>query len=69
VRAEGTVAVIKTIQNNTSGVFTTSLPVGSYELEAVTENNAIFPRCEKIVVAVTADKTNIADISCDTGIR
>lgn len=69
VRAEGTVAVIKTIQSNASGAFSTSLPIGSYELEAVTENNAIFPHCGKIVVAVTVDKTTTSDISCDTGIR
>jgi hypothetical protein len=69
VRVEGTVAVIKTIQSNASGAFSASLPIGSYELEAVTENNAIFPRCGKIVAAVTADKTITADISCDTGIR
>ncbi len=69
IRAEGAVAVIKTIQSNSSGAFSASLPIGSYELEAVTPNNAIFPRCEKTIVAVKADKTTTANISCDTGIR
>lgn len=69
IRVEGTSAVIKTIQSNISGAFTVSLPVGSYELEAVTENNAIFPRCEKTLAVVKADKTTTTDISCDTGIR
>ena len=69
IRAEGSAAVIKTIQSNTSGVFTTSLLIGSYELEAVTQNNATYPRCEKTLVTVKADKTTTANISCDTGIR
>ncbi len=69
IRVEGTTAVIKTIQSSISGAFTVSLPVGSYELEAVTENNATFPRCEKTLVVVKADKTTTANISCDTGIR
>lgn len=69
VRTEGTTAVIKTIQSSISGAFTVSLPVGSYELEAVTENNATFPRCERTLAIVKADKTTIVNISCDTGIR
>ncbi len=69
IRAEGTTAVIKTIQSNISGAFTVSLPIGSYELEAVTENNATFPRCEKTIAVVKADKTTTTNISCDTGIR
>ena len=69
IRAEGTTAVIKTIQSSISGAFTVSLPIGSYELEAVTENNATFPRCEKTLAEVKADKTTTANISCDTGIR
>lgn len=69
IKAEGTVAVIKTIQSNASGTFTTTLPAGSYELQTIIKNNAIFPRCEKTIVAVVADKTTTSSISCDTGIR
>lgn len=69
IRAEGTATVIKTIQSNTAGAFTTSLPSGSYELEAVTANGGKFPRCEKIMVVVKDSKTTTASISCDTGIR
>lgn len=69
IRVAGTAVVIKTIQSNTSGAFSTSLPLGSYELEAITETNATYPRCEKTLVTVKADKTINANISCDTGIR
>jgi hypothetical protein len=66
---EGTKNALKTIESNSKGIFTVSLPVGSYELSAINAPDAIFPSCGKIIVAVTADKTTTADISCDTGIR
>lgn len=69
IRAAGTAVTIRTIQSNSSGAFSVSLPVGSYELEAVIENNAIFPRCEKLLAVVKANKTTTTNISCDTGIR
>lgn len=69
IREEGKTTVIKTIQSNNLGVFATDLPVGSYELDAITADGSILPRCAKYMVLVTLGKNTVANISCDTGIR
>ncbi len=69
IREKGESTIIKTIQSDNSGAFATSLPVGSYELDALTVNNATFPRCTTALVVVKAGQNTVEDISCDTGIR
>lgn len=69
VREKGKTAVIKTIQSNNLGIFSIDLPVGSYELEALTADGSLLPRCAKETVLVTSGKNTVTDISCDTGIR
>lgn len=69
IREEGKTTVVKTIQSNNLGVFATDLPVGSYELDAITADGSILPRCAKRTVLVKSGKNTVADISCDTGIR
>ena len=69
IREEGKQTILKTIQSNNLGVFQTNLPAGSYELDAITANGSILPRCNKITVQVKSSQTTTADISCDTGIR
>ncbi|MFZ2253318.1 MAG: hypothetical protein WAW13_04085 [Minisyncoccia bacterium] len=69
IREEGKTTVVKTIQSNNLGVFATDLPVGSYELDAITADGSILPRCAKHTVLVTLGKNTVANISCDTGIR
>ena len=69
IREEGKTTVVKTIQSNNLGIFTTDLPVGSYELDAITADGSILPRCTKQTVLVKSGKNTVADISCDTGIR
>ncbi len=69
IREEGKQTVIKTIQSNNGGAFSTDLLAGSYELDAITANGSAFPNCSKVIVLVKADKTSVANISCDTGIR
>jgi len=69
IKEEGKQTTIKTIQSNNLGVFKTNLPVGSYELDVITANGSILPRCNKITVQVKSSQTTTADISCDTGIR
>lgn len=65
----GSKNAFKTVASDTSGVFSISLPVGSYDLSVINAPDAIFPRCEKVTATVTSEKMTIADISCDTGIR
>jgi predicted deacylase len=69
IKEEGKQAILKTIQSNNSGIFETNLPVGFYELDAITSNGSILPRCNKVTVLVKSGQTTTADISCDTGIR
>jgi hypothetical protein len=69
IREKGKTAVMKTIQSNNLGIFSVDLPAGSYELEALTADGSILPRCAKETVLVTSSKNTVADISCDTGIR
>ena len=69
IREEGKQAIIKTIQSNNLGIFETDLPIGSYELDAITTNDSTLPRCNKVTVLVKSGQTTTEDISCDTGIR
>ncbi len=69
IREKGETEVIKTIQSNNSGTYSTELPVGQYELETLTVNNTTLPRCSVELVQVSAGKNTVQDISCDTGIR
>jgi hypothetical protein len=69
IREEGKSAVVKTIQSDNAGAFSVALVEGSYELDAITASGSPFPSCSKVIVLVKADKTSVADISCDTGIR
>jgi hypothetical protein len=69
IRVEGKQAVVKTIQSDNGGAYSIDLLAGSYELHAITASGSLFPRCPKVIVLVKADKTSVADISCDTGIR
>ncbi len=69
IRETGESTIIKTIESDNSGMFATDLPVGSYELDALTVNNATLPRCTMEVVQVRANQNTARDISCDTGIR
>jgi len=69
IREEGKQTVVKTIQSDNGGAFSTDLLAGSYELDAITANGSNFPSCPKVIVLVKADKTSVANISCDTGIR
>ncbi len=69
IREKGESAIIKTIQSDNSGAFTTSISPGSYELDALTVNNATLPRCTTEILQVVAGKNSVQDISCDTGIR
>lgn len=69
IREMGKSSIIKTIQSDNSGAFGTDLPVGSYELDALTVNNVNLPRCTKETVLVKAGQNSVQNISCDTGIR
>ncbi len=69
IREEGKQKIVKTIQSESSGAFSTNLSPGLYELEAVTANGAILPKCTKMIVLVKPAENSIINISCDTGIR
>lgn len=69
IREAGKEVVVKTIQSNNLGEFDAKLPVGTYELRALTVGGALLPRCSAETVIVTSDKNTSQDISCDTGIR
>lgn len=61
--------VIKIVQSDNMGTFTTDLPVGTYVLHALTVNNAPMPSCAPVNVTVKSGQVSTQDIPCDTGIR
>jgi hypothetical protein len=67
----GSTAVLQSTQSGTDGVFTFSIPPGSYTLQAgsASGGGSYFPRCASVPVSVTADETVRVTIHCDTGIR
>lgn len=69
IRKEGAQTVLKTIESNKDGYFSTTIDPGSYELSATNSNGSILPRCEKVVTVAKANQSTTSDISCDTGIR
>ncbi len=69
IREEGKQTIIKTIQSDNLGAFTVDLPVGTYELDALTVDNAPMPQCALETVTVKSGQNSVQDISCDTGIR
>jgi len=69
IKEVGESAVIKTVQSDNMGAFTTDLPVGTYVLHALTVNNAPMPSCAPVNVTVKSGQVSTQDIPCDTGIR
>lgn len=67
IKKEGSELTVKTIQSDSSGVFKTTLPEGTYVLHAT--GGQVFPRCNYATVIIETGQTTNADISCDTGIR
>jgi hypothetical protein len=58
----------KTVQTDSDGVFSATLPLGAYRLRA--QSRTPLPRCEEATAAITADApTTTVSISCDSGIR
>ncbi len=62
-------AAYMTISSDASGMFTTSLDLGSYTLQAQSANNSYYPHCSPVQVSVSAGQSQNVTINCDTGIR
>lgn len=60
-------APVATVETNSQGIYTISLPVGEYGLQPIGGNP--LPRCETKEVTVASNATQTVNLSCDTGIR
>ena len=69
IKEVGESVVIKTVQSDNMGAFTTDLAVDTYVLHALTVNNAPMPTCAPVNVTIKSGQVSTQDISCDTGIR
>lgn len=63
----GSSKIIKTIQSDSKGAFSTDLNSGSYILQA--QGGSVMPRCGEVSVEVKSNQYTTINISCDTGIR
>jgi hypothetical protein len=62
-----TPVAFKTIQSDSSGTFSVTLPAGEYVFHP--QGGSPLPRCEEKLVEVSTGMTNDITINCDTGIR
>lgn len=60
-------APVATVETNSLGIYTISLPAGEYALQPIGGNP--LPRCETKNVTVRSDTAQSVNLSCDTGIR
>lgn len=67
IMKSGSTKIIKTIQSNSSGIFSVDLNAGSYILEA--QGGNMLPRCGETSAEVKSGQYASVEISCDTGIR
>ncbi len=67
VRRAGSSTIVASGKSDATGVFTLSLPPGSYTITA--GGGTVFPSCSPIDAVVPTVGYITADISCDTGIR
>lgn len=58
--------LVKSIQSGSDGIFSVTLPLGFYKIEAGT--GTVHPSCSPVAIHLQT-VTATADISCDTGIR
>lgn len=58
--------LVKSIQSGSDGIFSVTLPLGFYKIEAGTDT--VHPSCAPVAIHLQTVTTTV-DISCDTGIR
>ncbi len=59
--------ILKTIQSQSDGGFTFTLPYGKYTIQVSGGN--VYPRCSPVSVEIKSATMSSISISCDTGIR
>ncbi len=59
--------LVKTVQSQSDGSFTFTIPYGEYNIEA--GRGKMYPRCSPVQLSLKTPNPPSVNISCDTGIR